>query len=104
MPESDQKERRIQNERVFRKLNQEYEASLREHVAAAELADETLNYICECSRATCDEPLMISMRKFHELHRRESDFVVKPGHEQLDIESVVLETPNYLVVQKTALQ
>jgi hypothetical protein len=92
----DREERLALNEVLFRKANERIEES-------AERADqepERIDFYCECADIDCDERIVVSAHEFDSVRTRPTQFLVLPGHEQPDIETVVLRTPVYLVVEK----
>ena len=56
--------------------------------------------LCECGREDCDGMLSLTVAEYEEFHRQRDRFVVLPGHNTPDIESVVEERDGYLVVDK----
>ena len=63
-------------------------------------SDDVINFICECSNDTCKEHIALTNRQFIELHKSPREFVVKPEHETVAIETVVAKTDGYYIVRK----
>ena len=63
-------------------------------------SDDLINFICECSAEDCKEHIALTNRMFIELHKSSKEFVVKPDHETVAIETVVKKTDDYFIVRK----
>lgn len=89
-------ERAIRNEALFREVNV--------HIADLEVrvhaTGEMLPLVCECVRAGCSVPLQVEHSVFRRVREHPLRFIVAPGHEQLDVESVVERDLRYLIVEK----
>jgi hypothetical protein len=96
-------DRRVENELMFAKLNEQYESSVKDHLNANDFQSHVLNYFCECSDIKCFEHVPVTIAEYHKIHERPELFVVKPGHEQTDIETVTDRTADYVVVAKVAI-
>jgi len=94
------REQRIaENELLFRSVNERI----------AELTDSwnqtTISVICECGDRDCFAPTDLLTEEYRRLlgdrggGRR---FIVKPGHEIPDVETVVERHDDYLIVEKPA--
>jgi hypothetical protein len=90
-------ERLAMNEVLFRKANDRIEDKAEEQAAR----NQTISFYCECSEIDCTNRITISGVEFENVRSRPTQFLVCPGHEQPDIETVVLETPAYRVVEKS---
>ena len=100
MTASDERARRIgSNEAVFRELNEQIERLNR---SLAEISDEKMHGICECGSLECAQPIVVPVSRYEEVRSDATLFLVVPGHEIIDVESVVEETPGYSVVRKRA--
>jgi hypothetical protein len=89
-------ERAIRNEALFREVNVHI-ADLEERVHAA---GELLPLVCECVRAGCSVSIEVEPGTFNRVRQNPLQFLVVPGHEDLDVESVVERHGGYLVVEK----
>jgi hypothetical protein len=94
---SDRKERLAKNEALFREVNEQVEA-----VATARFEPETIQFLCECVEVECVERVELAPEAYERVRSDPARFVVRPGHEQLDIEDVVEREPGYVVVRKHA--
>jgi hypothetical protein len=95
---SPREERAIRNEELFREVNLNI-AELEERAGRATW-DELMPLICECAQTGCSAPVEVDVRTFERVREQPLWFFVAPGHEDLDIESVVEERPGYLIVEK----
>lgn len=93
-------ERRVENEYMFKNMNEQYERALVDHMNVEQFEAEPLDFYCECSDQHCLEKIKISAKQFNDIHNRPDQFVVLGGHEQLDIEDVIAKEHGYTVVQK----
>jgi hypothetical protein len=84
-------ERIVQTELFFRAINEEI-ARLDGHASAT--------FICECGNPACSEALELSSPALQQLHSEKGLFVVLPGHEISDVETVVDRSNGYLIVRK----
>jgi len=88
-------ERQGRNESLFREVNERIaELNQTFHV------DGRSEFLCECSRDECKEPVSISLDEYEGVRRASTRFFVIPGHEDLSVESVVERSERYLVVEK----
>jgi hypothetical protein len=87
-------DRIAQTERFFRAVNEE--------IAANDGHGTTL-FLCECGNPACREGLELTAMALHELHAEKGLFVVLPGHEIADLETVVDRHDGYLVVRMNTL-
>lgn len=89
-------ERAARNEALFREVNEEV-ARLEHRLEG----DEPL-FVCECANEACVERVSVPLDAYEELRSHPRRFVLKPGHQQTDVERVVESTDGYVVVEKTA--
>lgn len=86
-------QRAAQNENLFRRIN--------ERVEALSSGLDSLTLVCECADVSCVERLTgLRQSKYEEVRRHSDRFVIAPGHERPDVESVLEQGPGYLVVAK----
>jgi predicted aconitase len=84
-------ERLIQTERFFRAINAEI---LRQDSGQTD-------YICECGNPLCTQSIAVDSAVLLRLHAEPNLFVVLPGHEIPDVETVVERSEDFLIVRKT---
>lgn len=89
-------ERAIRNEALFREVNVHI-ADLEERVHAS---GELLPLVCECMRSDCSLAIEVEPSTFDRVRENPLRFLVAPGHEELDVESVVERHGGYLIVEK----
>jgi hypothetical protein len=93
---SPREERAIRNEALFREVNVHI-ADLEERVHAT---DDLLPLVCECARSGCSAPIEVESAIFQRVRENPLRYLVLPGHEQLDVESVVERHQRYFIVEK----
>jgi len=90
--------REIRNEALFREVNAHI-AELEERVHGLEPA-EVLPLLCECARTECSSPIVVDPETFDRVRENPLRFLVAPGHEPLELETVIERRPGYLIVEK----
>jgi hypothetical protein len=90
----DRKTRIEENEKLFREVN-EWVEQMRDGLQVAEP-----QWVCECGDETCFEKLTVPIVEYHEVRAHDDWFVIRPGHEKLDVERIVPERDGYFVVEK----
>lgn len=94
--ENGRESRAARNELVFRTVNEQI-MEITERFATL-LTD--VDVVCECTDPSCVGTIRVRTSEFLEIRETEADFIVLPGHEQLDVEHVVGRHEDYLVVRK----
>ena len=87
-----------ENEKLFREVN--------ERVAQMHVGFESESppeWVCECGDETCFEKVAVPLEEYREIRSRDDWFLLRPGHEKLDVERVVRTRPAFLVVEKLGL-
>jgi hypothetical protein len=92
-------ERLAGNEALFREVNERV-AEVATQFIEVEPHSEPVDFTCECGRADCVEPTAMTAAEYEAIRAEPTRFAVVPGHEQLEIETVVERHPTYLVVEK----
>lgn len=90
-------ERIARNEARFREINAELERGLS---SIARDPDEQAAFACECGRLDCAHMVKLPLEEYQRAHEDDRHFVVRPGHQEGDVEDIVEEHDDYLVVQK----
>ena len=94
---SDDQARRVGlNESIFRQVNEQIESLNRE--LGGDLPRMTI--ICECANGDCTERLEIPISEYEKVRADPRRYIVVPGHELPDYESVVEGAEGYDIVQK----
>lgn len=83
------------NEAVFRDVN---EAIARGQWPGEE--DRPGAFRCECARSSCNSLVEMTVREYERVRSHPRRFLILPGHEVAEIETVVKTEPGYLVVEK----
>lgn len=94
----DSRETRLaRNETLFREVNERIEQA----VAAADREDDHVyEFFCECSNSDCTLLLPLTISEYEAARSEPHQFIVAPGHELPEIETVVARTPGYQLVTK----
>jgi hypothetical protein len=94
----DAREKRLaQNESLFRSVNERIE----EAATTGGIDDEhQFEFFCECSNADCNLLLPMTVPEYEGVRRNPVLFIVAPGHELPEIETVVLRRGAYQIVTK----
>lgn len=88
-------ERQGRNESLFREVNERIaEVNQTFHVEGRS------EFLCECSREECRDPVSISIDEYEDIRREPTWFFVLPGHENLSVERVIEWNERYAVVEK----
>lgn len=99
----------IENEMIFRRINEKLGIDLdaldtmhREDGNPAFVHDDLilLEFKCECSDENCDERIPLRLSKYRKLHVNRNSFIVKSNHQVDEIEKVVRKEDGYSVVEK----
>lgn len=90
-------ERLALNEVLFRKANERIQDAAEQHA----VPDVPIGFYCECADRDCTEQLVITAHEFNNARSRPTLFLVRPGHDVPEIETVITRTPAYLIVEKT---
>ena len=92
-----ERQRRIgENEAIFRSFNEEVRALSRTFTVPT----ATLRIVCECGVRSCTEQLEVVPEEYVRVRDDPLLFVVKPGHDLPEAETVVEKTQTYWIVQK----
>lgn len=59
-----------------------------------------VGFRCECARLGCNRLVELTVREYEEIRSHPRRFVVLPGHELTDVETVVATRPGYVIVEK----
>ena len=95
----DERTRRIaENEARFRDINER----LNRDLEALDLGDGPVEFVCECGHSDCTQPLELSCDEYVRARQDRMVFLVVPGHQIEDTETVLVETGRYAVVRKHA--
>lgn len=90
--------RLAKNEALFRGVNErvkEVKGELQEGGVEGKI-----DFICECGRGDCVAQVQLSLAEYERVRANPTQFIVRPGHEMLNVERVVHEGEGYVVVEK----
>jgi hypothetical protein len=62
--------------------------------------DSQVGFRCECAQLGCNQLVELSVREYEAIRAHPRRFVVIPGHEVPEIETVVEARPGYVIVEK----
>jgi hypothetical protein len=92
---SDRKERLALNEALFRAANERMaDWEERHRIEATEL------YFCECADPECRQKVPLRESDYERIRSNSDQFVVVPGHELVDVESVIESHEEWAVIEK----
>ena len=95
MPGTPREERLANNEAIFRVGNERMAEWPERHAES-----DKERYLCECADATCREKVELSYSQYEYVRSNSRWFVCVPGHEVLDVETVVDEHEGWNVIEK----
>jgi hypothetical protein len=75
-------------ENVFREINESF------------LKLDDPRFVCECSDASCSEPIAVSADTMRRLHEDRDLYVLRPAHINTDLEQLVESEPAFAIVRK----
>jgi hypothetical protein len=88
-------ERVAKNEILFREVNERIL-----QIEGDRWRVDPVDFMCECGDIDCLRVVQLSVDDYERLRSRPTHFGVIPGHEMLEVETVVETHPHYLVVEK----
>lgn len=101
--------RQIENEMIFRRLNEKVGDDLGA-LDAMHIEDDNIHLIqdellllrfkCECSDENCDARIPLELSKYQSIHEDRNAFIVKIDHQVDPIEKVIQQEKEYNVVRK----
>jgi hypothetical protein len=92
---SDRKDRLALNEALFRAANERMaDWEERHRIEATEL------YFCECADPECRQKVPLRESDYERIRSNSDQFVVVPGHDVADVESVIESHEEWAVVEK----
>ena len=59
-----------------------------------------VGFRCECARLGCNRLIELTVHDYEEIRANPRRFVLIPGHEFPDVESVIEARPGYVIVEK----
>ena len=93
----DQRKLRIaDNESRFRAINER----LRNDLRAVPDDEAPVEFVCECGRVDCVQPVPLTLDEYEAIRASPFDFAIVPGHEASDVEDVVDVNDRFAHVRK----
>ncbi len=93
---NDEHQRRLaSNEAVFRDVNEGIE---RGQWPGEE--EKPVGFRCECARLGCNLLVEMTISEYEQVRADPRHFLMIPGHELPEVESVVRREPSYIIVEK----
>lgn len=62
--------------------------------------DVRATFRCECAQLNCNRMVELTPHEYEQIRDHSRRFIVFPGHERPEFETVVVSTPSYVVVEK----
>lgn len=101
--------KQIENEMIFRRLNEKAGTDL-DALDAMHIADGhpelvrnddlELQFKCECSDEKCDARIPMKLSVYRKIHEDRDSFTIKLKHQVKPIEKVIMTEANFCVVRK----
>jgi hypothetical protein len=91
----DRKQRIEENEKLFREVNERVK-----EVQAGFGSGPDPEWVCECGDETCFDKVPLSLSEYEEVRSHDDWFLIRPGHEKLDVERIVQRRDRFFVVEK----
>ena len=88
-------ERVANNEAIFRAANERMAGWEERHAASA-----TEIYYCECADIECRDRVELGKADYERIRSNSRHFVIVPGHEVPDIETVIEENDGWSIIEK----
>lgn len=101
--------RQIENEMIFRRLNEKIgdqlealDSQLIEHNHPEFIQDKNMvmHFRCECSDENCNARIPIQLGEYQAIHEDRSAFIIKHDHQVEAIEEIIQRKDTYSVVKK----
>ena len=92
-----QEQRLALNEALFRDVNERIREISDSFTGGA---DETYDFLCECSDAACTQRVVLTRAEYEDVRSDATRFVVAKGHVLPEIEAVVERAKDHVVVEK----
>ncbi len=89
-------EAQAKNEELFRNVNERIE-TLSQTVAQD---GPLMQYLCECDSRACSERVSATRGEYESVRAEPTHFIVLAGHEDPEVEHVILSNDRFLVVEK----
>lgn len=81
-------------ESLFREVNERIDD------LGANKSTEDVSILCECATRECAEQLVLPDAVYDHVRTHSTWFLVRPGHEEPSVETVVVRRDGYVIVEK----
>ena len=88
------------NEAFFREVNEQIWKTDASFAAPGEESGRYLEFLCECDKSDCIERIELTAPEYESVRAEPDQFALAPGHKDGTVESVILETERFVIVQK----
>ena len=92
--------RRTENEFILQSINNSIAERVKDIAPGDSGNSVNLHFKCECSELNCSKIVTLRIDTYQRITKQVGQFIVFPTHEQLDIETAVERSPEYLIVEK----
>jgi hypothetical protein len=92
---SERRERMARNEALFRVANERMADWEEQHASNA-----VEPYFCECANPECGEHVDLRKAEYERVRSDSRQFVIVPGHEVPDVETVIERNEGWAIVEK----
>jgi hypothetical protein len=93
---NERKRRVAENEALFRSVNEQIDRL----AGTVTVPTDELAVVCECGTATCTDRIRIAQPEYTRIRADSTLFVLKPGHDDPESETVVERGEAYWTVRK----
>ena len=93
---NERKRRIAENEAIFRSVNEQIQGV---GVTAATAEDE-IGIVCECGTTSCTDRITVPRSDYERVRADSKLFILRPGHDDPESETVVEKLPGYWIVVK----
>ena len=90
----------LEEQRVRAARNQSFFREVNERIDELRPSSSFVEFVCECTLQACTERISLTLEEYEDVRVDSNRFVVIPGHELAEVETVVAEHDRYLVVAK----
>jgi hypothetical protein len=92
----------VRNQELFREVNLHITNLDDNSISLAK--DGLLPLVCECSHTGCTTPIEVDRATFQQVHENPLRFLVTPGHDDPEEETVIERRAGYLIIEKRRSQ
>jgi hypothetical protein len=96
---NERKRRVAENEAIFRAVNEQL-SGLAASVATQETRDNEVEIVCECGAQSCTDRITIPQADYRRTREDSTLFLLRPGHDDPEAETVVARATTYWIVRK----